>query len=294
MHFSLRAIPAALVCLACALAGCSAPRGAGRGEAVPPYEPFRLRVLTYNIHHGEGTDGRIDLERIARVITDQRPDLVAVQEVDVKTRRNGGVDQAAELARLTGLRVAFGKARDFEGGDYGQAILSRFPILSFHTHTLPGDPESEQRIALEAHVKPRDFNVPHLAWERGPIIRFVGTHLHHLPPEANRLRQAAELNRLFAGEGETQPTILAGDLNAEPGSGTMDLLTRRWVDAASQNQELGPRLNTYPANAPRKRIDYVLLRPGGAWRVIESRVIPETVASDHSPVLAVVEWVPQQ
>lgn len=240
--------------------------------------PTRLRVLTYNIHHGEGVDGRLDLERIARVITDQQPDLVAVQEVDVNTRRTGGVDQAAELARLTGMHVAFGKAIDYQGGAYGQAILSRYKIEHFRTHTLPGDPASEQRIAVEATVRPtRD----------GPVVRFIGTHLHHLPPEANRLRQAAELNRLFVSDSEAPPTILAGDLNAEPASETIALLLARWRDAA----EPGPRQLTYPANEPRKRIDYILLRPLG-WRVLDTRVIPETVASDHAPVLAVVEWTP--
>ena len=253
------------------------------GNDAPHYEPFRLRVLTYNIHHGEGSDGRIDLERIARVISEQRPDLVALQEIDVKTRRSGGVDQAAELARLTGLHVAFGKAIDYQGGEYGQAVLSRFSIDSFRTHTLPGEPASEQRIAVEATVRPA---------RNGPAVRFVGTHLHHLPPEANRLRQAAELNRLFIGDTESTPTILAGDFNAEPNSETMALLTARWTDVATQSDELGVRQATYPANAPRKRIDYVLLRPtGGTWRVIHARVIPETIASDHAPVLAVVEWV---
>ena len=64
-----------------------------------------MRILTYNIHHGEGLDGRIDLPRIAAVIAAQRPDLVALQEVDRNARRSGGVDQAAELGRLTGLQA---------------------------------------------------------------------------------------------------------------------------------------------------------------------------------------------
>src|SRR5688572_3660564 len=83
----------------------------------------RLRVLTYNIHHGEGTDARFDLERLARIIREARPDLVALQEVDRRTRRASGVDQAAELGRLTGMNVVFGKAMDHDGGEYGQAIL---------------------------------------------------------------------------------------------------------------------------------------------------------------------------
>ncbi|MCY2995293.1 MAG: hypothetical protein NTY19_46640 [Planctomycetota bacterium] len=88
-------------------------------------EPLRIRVLTYNIQHGEGTDGKIDLARTAAVIKRLTPDLAALQEVDKATTRSRGVDQAAELGKLTGMHVAFGKAMDFAGGRYGEAILSR-------------------------------------------------------------------------------------------------------------------------------------------------------------------------
>ena len=86
-------------------------------------EPFRLRVLSYNIHHGQGTDGRFDLARLAEVIDRLEPDLVALQEVDHRTRRAKGVDQAAELGRLTGMHSWFGKAMDFSGGGYGDSPL---------------------------------------------------------------------------------------------------------------------------------------------------------------------------
>src|SRR5688572_12746619 len=100
-------------------AAVAAPALGQSGPAPDSNTPLRLRVLTYNIHHAEGTDGKLDLARIARVIHEQQPDLVALQEVDVKTRRTGGVDQAAELAKLTGMHVAFGKGIDFQGGEYG-------------------------------------------------------------------------------------------------------------------------------------------------------------------------------
>jgi len=81
--------------------------------------------MTYNIHHGRGADGEINLERIAEVITRAKPDLVALQEVDVKTRRSGGVDQAAKLGELTGMSHFFAEAMPFQGGGYGNAVLSR-------------------------------------------------------------------------------------------------------------------------------------------------------------------------
>ena len=110
--------------------------------------PCRIRVLTYNIHHGEGTDGRIVLPRIAQLIRRLKPDLVALQEVDNKTRRTGQVDQASELARLTGMRVVFGRAKNHRGGQYGNVVLSRWPILATQNHPLPKDTGSEPRTAV--------------------------------------------------------------------------------------------------------------------------------------------------
>src|SRR5476649_2332295 len=81
--------------------------------------PLTLRVLTYNIHHGEGMDGRFDLSRLAGVVTSVHPDLVALQEVDEGTERASGLDELAELERLTELHGVFGKAMDYSGGEYG-------------------------------------------------------------------------------------------------------------------------------------------------------------------------------
>src|SRR5438128_289035 len=92
-----------------------------------------IRVMTYNIDHGSGLDQKVNLERTAKVISDSKVDLVAIQEVDCKTRRTGGVDQAEELGKLTGLHSAFGKAMNFSGGQYGIVILSRWPILDSKT-----------------------------------------------------------------------------------------------------------------------------------------------------------------
>ena len=130
--------------------------------------PARLRVLTYNIHHGEGTDGLIDLSRTAGVITATEPDLVALQEVDQETERTGRVNQVAELERLTRLHGAFGKAMDFSGGAYGVAVLSRWPVSSLERHGLPATPDREPRVALTVHVK---------AGEHGPALEFTSTHL---------------------------------------------------------------------------------------------------------------------
>lgn len=233
--------------------------------------PLRLRVLTYNIHHGEGTDGAFDMPRLARVIESVSPDLVALQEVDVRTNRASGVDQADALARLTGMVSIFGPAMDYDGGQYGEAILSRLPVQSAATSPLPHLPDHEPRAAVEitTHVRGRD-------------VRFVGTHLDHTRDPADRRQQAQRLVEVF-GEGDL-PTILVGDLNAEPHSDVMAIL----FDAFSDTSAVNPQ-PTFPSDAPARRIDYVLVRPAERWRVVESRVLDEPVASDHAPLLVVLE-----
>lgn len=234
-----------------------------------PGQPPTVRVLCYNIHHGEGTDGKVDLSRLARVIRAADPDAVALQEVDRKTRRTGGVDQTAELARLTGLHGAFGKAIDYGGGEYGQAVLARVPLGPGAVHTLPGEPDREQRIA---------FAVPLTL--AGRDLTFATTHLHH-QNDSFRQRQAARLTEVFADS--ARPVILAGDLNANPDSKPLAILREGWAVA-------GGNLLTFPAGKPAKQIDYVLYRPRAAFRMREVVVPDEPVASDHRPVLAVLEF----
>jgi len=254
-------------CLIVLVGGCNAPG------------PIRLRVLTYNIHHGQGEDEKFDLPRLGRVISDLKPDLVALQEVDRKTKRAGGVDQAAELGRLTKMHVVFGKAMDYSGGQYGEAVLSRRPILHSKAHQLGHDPRSEPRAALAVSVRPLD---------NGPAFLFVGTHLDHVKDAKLRLRQARRLNELFVND-SGGPVILVGDLNDTPQSQPIKTLTEHWLSAAGDAPGA-----TWPSKNPTQKIDYILLRPPGRWRIVEVRVIDEEIASDHRPLLAVLEWIGHQ
>jgi len=238
-------------------------------------EPARLRVLTYNIHHGEGTDGKFDLPRIAKVIEEAKPDLVALQEVDVKTTRSKGVDQAAELGRLTGLHATFGKAIDVLDGQYGEAVLSRRKPSATKSHPLPFSKGNEARCALEIRFEADD---------QGPAFSFVGTHLDHTNDPTDRRSQAAALNKLFPA-GDKLPTILAGDLNATAKTAEIRTLTSRWIDATASITG-----GTWPSHKPDRKIDYVLVQPASAWRVVQARVLDEQVASDHRPVLVVLQW----
>lgn len=240
---------------------------AALAEDAPPQS---LRVLCYNIHHGRGTDDKVDLARQARVITATRPDLVALQEVDHKTMRTNGVDQTAELARLTGLHGQFCRQIDFEGGEYGQALLSRWPISAPTIHWLPGMPPRERRIAAEVRV-----DVP------GCPLSLVSTHLHHISDQF-RQDQCREINAVFAKP--AHPVILAGDFNANPDSKPLEILREAWSFTPTS-----PALFSFPAEKPEKQIDYLGVRLQQRLRVTHTEVIDEAVASDHRPVLAIIE-----
>jgi len=239
----------------------------------------RLRVLTYNIHHGEGMDGKFDYDRLAAVIACAKPDLVALQEVDRGTRRAGGVDQPALLAEKLGMYQAFGEAMPYSGGQYGEAILSRYPFESVTTHKLSCASGQEPRAALAVSVKP---------WgENSPAIQFTGTHLCH-QSAATRLRQAAEIDAALADwEG---PALLAGDFNFGPDTAPYLLLAEKWSDAARLKSVETPTMGAHKAPEERRlRIDYIWIRPSRGLKVISVDVIEEPLASDHLPVLVVVE-----
>lgn len=228
-----------------------------------------LKVVTYNIHHGEGTDGRLDLLRIAALIRREDPDVVALQELDIKTTRVGGADQLAELAQATGLHGEFGKAIAYAGGDYGVGILSRWPLTIVENRSLPSSPEREARTALVVRV----------ATPTG-LVRIVSTHLDHKSVE-DRTRQASVVASLAGPE----PTLVAGDLNDLASSPALAPIAAAFLDAGRALD-----LPTYPSDKPNQRIDYILAHPKDSWKVIEFRVLDESVASDHRPVVAVLAY----
>ncbi|MDR2673326.1 MAG: endonuclease/exonuclease/phosphatase family protein [Opitutaceae bacterium] len=240
----------------------AAAKPAATGAAV-------LRVLCYNIHHGEGTDGKLDLERTGRVIKHWNPDLVAVQEVDRGTSRTGRADQAALLAGQLGMGHVFGKTIDYRGGDYGILILSKFPVLKHEMILLPPPGQKEQRGLLVAHI-----GLP-----GGKTIRLACTHLSVASAE-ERAVQTARINELLSGGGA--PAILAGDFNARPGSPPMAVIEKHWTDSAA------PALKKNATPHRPKRIDYIFFRNGDPFRVIETRTIPDAVTSDHFPILSIL------
>lgn len=226
-----------------------------------------IKVLTYNIHHGQNSKGELDLQGIANVILATNPDLVALQEVDSVTARTKGIDQVKELAALTGMYTYFAKAMDYDGGAYGTAILSRLPIASRERLTLPGSTGSEPRVAGIATIQlPGDS-----------ILQFVSTHLDAGDDPADRINQANALVQYFTPAKNV--VILAGDFNAPPAARETGILKQLFADAT---QASGP---TFPADTPSVKLDYIMVYPKQRYDTVYTKVIEETVASDHRPVV---------
>ncbi|PSK98221.1 endonuclease/exonuclease/phosphatase family metal-dependent hydrolase [Haloactinopolyspora alba] len=234
-----------------------------------------LSVMSFNIHHGVGTDGRLDLQRIADVVKSEGADVVGLQEVDRHwSERSDFVDQAAWLARELNMHVVYGANLDRDPREpgaprrqYGTAILSERPIRDWDNTFLPQYEGSEQRGLLRAHI-----NV------RGIWIQVYNTHLQH-DDAAERLDQVAAVEELIGEPDES--VILLGDLNATPRSPEigelMDGLVDSWEEAGVGDG------STYPGDDPRTRIDYVLTSGDVVTR---TAAVVATDASDHRPVSA--------
>jgi len=246
----------------------------GQGDA----QTRPLRVLCYNIHWAKGMDGKYDVGRIADVINREKPDLVALQEIDVGVERSGRVHQIRELAKLTGLAARFGPTQAFQGGLFGNAVLTSLPILDVSIHPLP-----YTEATPELTTYPRGAIAVTVEAPDGRPLRFVSTHFQHNVPE-DRVAEAKAVNRLFADD---LRTILAGDINARPEEEPVQILLEQWANATDD-----PPSPTVPVVDPRSRIDYIFYRPASAFDLKEARVIPEVVASDHRPVFAVLETTP--
>jgi endonuclease/exonuclease/phosphatase family metal-dependent hydrolase len=232
-----------------------------------------VRILTFNIYHGATMKGDFDLDLIAGVIEAADPDLVALQEVDFMTRRARGYDLATELGWRTGRASLFGRAMSYDGGEYGEAVLSRYSFIASRNTALPYTGNNEPRAALEVTT----------VLPSGDTIVFIGTHFDHTGDETDRVLQARRINEMVLSA--RYPVILAGDLNAEPGSIPIMVLEEHWGSAYDKDA-LGP---TYPSAAPVKKIDYVMYYPKDRWKVISSEVIQDSVASDHCPHLVVLQ-----
>lgn len=237
-----------------------------------------LRVMTYNVHSCIGMDGKIDAERIARVIARARPDVVALQELDVGRERSHGMDQAHQIARYLEMEFHFHPALHLEEERYGDAILTHLPQRLVKVGSLPGladKPRLEPRGALWVAI---DLD--------GQEVQVINTHLGLFPRE--RMAQAEVLLGAdwLSHEQCQGPVILCGDFNAQPSSLVCRRLGGCLLDAQAAARDHRPR-GTFSSRFPTVRIDHIFVSPGLEVTGIE---IPASqlarVASDHLPLLA--------
>ena len=251
-----------------------ATQAAQPAQATPAVQAT-FRAMTFNIRHGEGLDGRLDLERIAGVIRGERADLVALQEVDKGVKRTAGRDLPSELAALTGMTCLFRNNYSFQGGEYGNAVLTRFPVKRWTNTHLRMLRQGEQRGVLQVVVD-----------ALGRDLLFLSTHIDYRPDDAERLQNVEQFREVLAGYGD-MPALFGGDFNDTPGSRTYTAMAEMFGDVwVSVGEGDG---FTIPSRGPTKRIDYLWVRKGSALRPVRAWV-PKTEASDHLPLVAEFRW----
>ena len=249
----------------------------------PDQPPIPVRLVTFNTHHGVGEDARHDLPRLAKVLASVEADVICLQEVDrYFGDRSEDVDQALLLSRALDMQLAWGPAIDEPGTSgeprqYGNALLSRLPILVSDVHRLPGggEPRSALRTMLELD---------------GATLWVTATHLTTRSPE-DRGDQVAALAALH-----TEPMaagVLVGDFNAGPEApelaGLRERFSDAWELARDRDDQAGWRFwqrdegLTHPARSPHRRIDQVWVSEGVT--VAAAQVLDAYGASDHLPLM---------
>ncbi|HUO21989.1 MAG TPA: endonuclease/exonuclease/phosphatase family protein [Caulobacteraceae bacterium] len=235
------------------------------------------RIMTYNVHRCVGVDRKLDLARVAAVIAQARPDIVALQELDVGRRRTGGVDQAHALAARLGMAFHFNAAMRVEEEQYGDAVLAAGGLSLIKAGPLPGSKalrglEPRGALLVEAEIG-------------GRRLRVLNSHLGLVPHE-QRAQAAALAGPEWLGRArEGTPTILLGDFNATPLQAPHRILARSMTDArlALGGAHAQP---TFPSRLPVLPIDHVLLSAGLRVTGLHAFAVPlARTASDHLPLV---------
>lgn len=217
------------------------------------------RVMTYNVHNCLGTDEVFDYKRIADIINQANPDLVALQELDSVTTRNNGIYSLAELAKFTGMHAVYCASIDYKGGKYGIGILSKEQPLSYHKTTIPGN--SEKRSMLVVEYKDLYFCSTH--WSLADSERMASVYVIQ--------KNLSDKNK---------PVIIGGDFNASPYSAEM-LAFKKYFNCLNEENKY-----TFPSENPQKTIDYLFAYNKTDYTFIKSgtTVMDEKIASDHCPL----------
>jgi endonuclease/exonuclease/phosphatase family metal-dependent hydrolase len=253
---------------------CARSHPAGLSAAAPTF-----KVLVYNVHAGKDAAGRDNLQRVADVVHESDADVVLLQEVDKGTRRSGGIDQPSEYARRTGYHAAFGRSLDYDGGEYGIAVLSRWPIRRDSAIHLPVDPPQERSGGSH---EPRIAMATTIAAPFGDLAIF-NTHIDASGDDRWRLQEIRTIEQLAqsAVRGGATRVLFGGDFNSTPESAVQTQLRASGFRDSWQTCGSGDGFS-YPADTTRKRIDYLFVITG--IECTTARVL-NTQASDHRPVL---------
>ena len=228
----------------------------------PPAADVPARVATYNIHQGFDLQGMPSLERILAVLERERPHVIALQEVPRGWVVNGSVDALSWLAQRLRMHSAWGPAAD---PLWGNAVLSRYPIVHVEHHPMPNNDD----LNLDRGYLLVTVNL------HGELIQVVATHLHHIASEPHhRIPQVTEL---VDAVDWSRPSVLLGDLNAQPHHAEIRMLAEAGLSPRH------PVVPTYPADLPKRQIDYI--KATDALAIVELRTAA-TDASDHLPVFA--------
>ncbi len=222
--------------------------------------------MTYNIRHGMGMDRELDLERTARIIASSQPDFVVLNEVDHGTARSFHVLQADSLGNTLDMDAVFGRSIDYDGGQYGNAFLSKHPILKFEIIDLSTDSLLEGRSVFLAHI---DLD--------GDTLVILGTHLGLTPEERTN-----QVSIILEHLPDHERILLAGDFNFEPASDNYRRITLALRDGMMISNV--PPEDTFPADEPDRRIDYIFV--GSSISVINAQTPDQNeiaTASDHRP-----------
>jgi len=233
-------------------------------------EGFPVRIMTYNLHNGFNTEGYLGMEAIAQVIENSNPDIVALQEVSRGWVISGRLDMLTWLSQRLHLPYVFGPTAD---PFWGNAILSRYPIIECSQHDLP--PRDLPVL--------RGFIVAQIDLVDGDYLQVIATHYHHVEEDTHvRQLQSEAVLDFWDGAGST---VLLGDLNAQPYDPEMEMLRQAGlVDALSGTES--PSAYTHPSANPRQRIDYIWVSPD---LKVSDTWVPVSNASDHLPVVAEID-----
>jgi endonuclease/exonuclease/phosphatase family metal-dependent hydrolase len=269
----MKRVLAALGCGVLMLTSCARP---GVGALQPD---ATLRVMTYNIFAGNDLTRQSNLERIGALADSLEVDVLLLQEVDRMTGRSGGVDQAAAIAGRARMHFVFGASMQFDGGEFGNAIVSRWPVQRFHVQPLGTGPAPDSGAAT---AEPRSLLHAVLATSAG-AVHVVVTHLDQRADPRARNAQLLELLAYLAeAVPDGEPIVLGGDMNARPETPEVRALgmsfTDAWKGCGTGNGY------TFRSDNPDRRIDYIML----AGLECTAAAVPATQLSDHRPVVVEV------